>query len=120
MPINFSDLVYKPAQDIFGRKVMFTPLASQPGQPAYLGRGIFGTEPLDVAAEDGSIFSDQRTILDIRTDEFTVSPIQDDQITIPEDSGLAARGSFVVIDIKDSGGGEITLYLRKIVEAKPA
>jgi len=120
MPIDFASVVYTPGQDMFGRPVVVTPVVSQPGQPAYTARGIYTTEPEDILAEEGSIFSDQRTILDIIAKEFEVVPIQGDLIFIPSSAGIKEEGNFVVSDLKDNGGGETTLLLRRSVEAKPA
>ena len=69
MGVDFSTLVYLPNFDMFARPITVTPLASQPGMPAYGARGIFDTRPIDVQAEDGSIVSDQQTILDVRDAE---------------------------------------------------
>jgi hypothetical protein len=119
MGIDFTDLVYLPNYNVFARPVTFTPKASQPTAAPYLSRGIYGTEPIDVLAEEGSIFSDQRTILDVREAEFDVVPQQGDQVDIPADVGMPALGSYEIIEVKSNGGGETTLSLRKLVPAKP-
>ena len=119
MALDVSNLIYSKTQDIFGRPVVITPLASQPGQPAYSNRGIYTTEPLDVLAEEGAIFSDQRSILDVRDSEYAVIPIQGDQISIPATGTLPAVGVFYVNDQKNNGGGETTLELRRVVVTKP-
>jgi hypothetical protein len=41
-------------------------------------------------------------------------------IFIPSSAGIKEEGNFVVSDLKDNGGGETTLLLRRSVEAKPA
>jgi hypothetical protein len=121
MAINFSTLVYLPNFDTFARPITVTPLASQPGAPAYSNRGIYDTRPMDVMAQDGSIVSDQQTILDVRDAEFSVVPEQLDQITIPADTDAGpALGTFEVTDTEANGGGETTLILRKVVTAKPS
>lgn len=119
MPIDFASQVYSPAQDMFGRPIVVTPLVSQPGMPAYAARGIYTTEPQDLLAEEGAIFSDQRTILDVITKEFDVLPLQGDHILIPAVGGIPAAGLFEIIDLKDNGGGETTFNLRKVVDSKP-
>jgi hypothetical protein len=114
MAINMSEAVYSPCQGAFGRPVIFT---SKTGDSySGTGRGIYGSTEIDVGLEDGSILSDQRTILDIRTDEFTILPAQDDTVQIPAEpiTGLPDLGSFQIIDTNNNGGGEITLVLRKI------
>ena len=119
MAINFSRQVYKPTFDTFARPVTFTPLASQPGHLAYTGRGIYSTQPIDVLAEDTSIFSDTRTILDVIEDEFLVVPIQGDTLLIDASADLPLIGSFEVIEVKSNGGGETSLSLRRLMETKP-
>lgn len=120
MAINFSDQVYLPCYDTFARSVTVNPKVSQPGHASYVGRGIYNIEPIDVTTEEGSIFSDTRSILDILENEFSVLPLQGDEVTIPADSsGLKALGTFEIIETKPNGGGELTMILRKIVEAKP-
>lgn len=118
MAINFSTLVYLPAFDTFARAVTITPLASQPGAPAYIARGIFSTRAIDVAGMDGSIISDQESILDVRDDEFAVIPAQLDRIHIPPDPDAGRDlGDWEVVDADPNGGGETTLVIRKIVTA---
>jgi RNase P/RNase MRP subunit p29 len=120
MPVNFSQEVYLPAQDLYSRTVTITPVASQPSNVvAYVARGILDTEAIDVQGLEGTIISETRVILDIRDAEFSVLPMQGDVIDIPSDSGLPAEGQFEVIDSDPNGGGETTLTLRHIVQAKP-
>ena len=119
MAVNFSTQVYLPTYDTFARSVIFTPVKSQPNQAAYGARGIYGTVSIDVMAEDNSIISDARTILDIREIEFTVLPVQGDLVEIPTTSGMPALGSFEIIDSNTNGGGETTLFIRKQVTASP-
>lgn len=119
MPIDFSSVIYSHTQDTFGRPITVTPIVSQPTMPPYTARGIYTTEEEDLPAEDGSIFSDQHTILDVIAREFEVLPIQGDRIFIPAVGGIPAAGLFEIIDIKDNGGGEMTYELRKVVDPKP-
>lgn len=119
MALNFSTLVYLPNFDVFARDIVVTPLASQPGGAAYGARGIYDTRSLDVLAMDGSIFSDQQTILDVRETEFDVLPAQGDLIDIPPDGAIPEAGMFEVVDANTNGGGETTLVIRKVVPAKP-
>jgi hypothetical protein len=113
MPINFSDQVYLHAQDTYGRAITLT--------PGGVGRGILDTKDIDVVALDGSIISEQRTILDIREIEWAVLPRQGDQVAIPADSGLPDEGAWEIIDVVRNGGGETTLTLRKLMAAsKPS
>jgi hypothetical protein len=120
MAINFSQQLYIHAQDTYSRAVVFTPKASQPNGPAYTARGILEQEAIDVAGLDNSIISEMRIILDIRDAEFAVQPLQGDLVDIPADSsGLPLEGQFEVIDSDQNGGGETTLTLRRMVQAKP-
>jgi hypothetical protein len=115
MAVNFSTLVYMPNQDVFGRPVTFTSTLGN----SYSGtnRGIYDSRTLNVLLEDGSIMSDQDTILDIRASEFSVLPVQGDIINIPPEpiSGLPELGSFTITDVYHNGGGEITLTLKKFI-----
>ena len=119
MPINFSEQLYKKAQDTYSRVAVFTPVSSQPGGSQFTARGILEQEAIDVIGLDNSIISEARIILDIRDAEFAVQPLQGDLVDIPADSGLPAEGQFEVIDSDQNGGGESTLTLRRIVQAKP-
>lgn len=114
MALNYSTLVYLPNFDMFARPVIITPVASMPGQPAYTTRGIFSTQALDVQAADGSILSDQQTILDIREIEFSVLPITLDLVEVPDVDDIPGEGLFEVRDASTNGGGETTLVLRKV------
>jgi len=124
MALDFSTLVYLPSMDTFARVVTVTPLASQPGAPAYNSRGIFSTRPVDVGGMDGSIISDQQTILDVRDAEFLVVPEQLDRINIPFDASAGdtgdALGDWEVVDTESNGGGLTTLIIRKLVTSKPS
>jgi hypothetical protein len=119
MPINWATEVYFPAHSLLARPVTITPLASQPNAGAYGARGIYNTEPIDILAEEGAIFSDTRTILDILEMDFPIRPIQGDLVSIPATGSIVEVGDFVVIDVKSNGGGETTLALRKLVDTKP-
>ena len=115
MAINFSVTNYLPCQNVFGRSIFVTPIASQPGLATpYYARGILDTRGTVVQTEAGlAVLSDQETILDIREAEFPVVPVQGDLIDIPADSGIPAAGTFEVTDAAWNGGGEITLTIRR-------
>jgi hypothetical protein len=119
MAIEFSKEVYLRTQDTFSVGCTITPLKSNPAGAAYTSRGIYTTRPVDIVATDGSIFSDQQSIFDIRELEYTVLPIQGDRINIPFDCNGAPLGDFEIMDADTNGGGETTLVIRKIVTAKP-
>jgi hypothetical protein len=115
MAVNMSTMVYLTCQQVYGRPVTFT---SKSGNSfTGTGRGIYTTGPLDIVLEDGSVMSDQTTILDIRAAEFSTLPVQGDTLNIPYEpiTGLPALGDYEVLDVDDNGGGEITLQLRKLL-----
>ena len=119
MPVNFSTLAKLPCQDMFSVPITVNPIASQPGHAPYSNRGIFSTDSIDVPMTDGSIYSDQQTILDVREAEYAVVPMQGDIITIPFDCNGKPLGDFEVTDSGADGGGETTLTLRKYVVPAP-
>src|SRR5262245_3075434 len=107
MAINFSTIVYIPCQDLFGRKIVVTPVNSAPGFPAYEARGIYTTRAIDISTNVGgwegmAMISDQQTIVDIRDKEFLASgraiPIQGDLIDIPAEEDIPAAGLFEITD----------------------
>jgi hypothetical protein len=115
MAINMSTNVYEVCQDTFGRPVTFTSKSGNSFSGA--ARGIYKSDDITVALEDGSLLQDQQTILDIRADEFSTLPVQDDTVNIPLEpiAGLPDLGDFQIIDVFHNGGGEVTLRLRKVV-----
>src|SRR5262245_31704228 len=119
MAVNFSQNLYKFAWDQFARPITVTPVVSQPGAPSYENRGYFDTKESDILTEDGAIFSDSRTFIDIRMIEFAVLPMQGDIITIPQHEDVPG-GTYEVLDLagKGNAGGIITMTLREIVQAK--
>jgi len=121
MAVNFSKLVLLPNYATFARPVTIDPVASQPGVPAYPARGIFNTDDVDVEGEDGEIYSDQQTVLDVLEAEFAVVPQQLDRIFIPADAEAGPElGWYEIMDADTDGGGETTLVLRKWGAAKPS
>jgi hypothetical protein len=118
MGIDYSSLIYLPNYDMFARAITVTPTASQPGAPAYTARGILNTDEQTVQGEDGSLITDQRTLVDVRDVEFGVVPQQGDLVTIPADGGaMVTLGDFEIINAWKNGGGETTLQLRSITTA---
>ena len=115
MGVNFSELVYAPNFDVFSVPITVLPV----GGAAYGSRGILGTRAVDVIALDGSIFSDQQTILDILESEHAVLPKQGDIITIPVDCNGAPQGDWEIKDASTNGGGETTLVIRRVQPDKP-
>ena len=118
MGVDFSTLVYGPCQDVFGRAVTFYPDVSQPGASSYAARAIYDSRTLNVIAENGSIFGDQDTIIDIRDHEFAVMPVQNDHVYIgpePPPSAMPVPGMFQISNVWNNGGGETTLQLKRVV-----
>ena len=118
MAVNLDVLLQDSIFEFWSVPVTFTPLASQPGQGAYQARGILNTYSIDVTALDGSVYADQRTILDIRESEFAVLPQQDDQLTIPLDCNGVPKGSYQIINESSDGGGQTMLTIRKLETAQ--
>lgn len=119
MAVNFASQVYSPTYDVFARPITITPTASQPEQPAYSARGIYSTQSIDVLAEDSSLVSDQRSIIDIIEVEFAVLPAQGDLVDVPASAGLPALGTFQIVDTNANGGGETTLSIRRWMVSLP-
>jgi hypothetical protein len=119
MAVNMDVLLQIPIFDFWAVPMTFNPVASQPGKPAYNGRGILTTYTIDVVAPDGSFFADQRTIIDIRESEFAVAPQQNDHIIIPLDSNGVPKGEWEITKATSNGGGETTLEIRKWVVRAP-
>jgi len=116
--LDYSTSIYLPNYNLLARAIVVTPAVSQPSAAPYWTRGIYNTEKLDVAAEDGSILTDHRTYVDVLEAEFAVVPVQGDQVFIPADRGaMGELGNFEVIDAFHNGGGETTLQLRKLETA---
>jgi hypothetical protein len=116
MPIDFSNEVYAVAFNVFGRPITVLPIVSQPGAASFGGVGIFDSRETDVLAEDGSLFSDSKTILDIRIEDFPMLPMQGDIVDVSDMPG-APGGQFEIADLAGIGnaGGEITLTLKRWV-----
>ena len=118
MGLDYSTSIYLPNYNLLARAIVVTPAVSQPSAAPYWTRGIYNTEKLEVAAEDGSILTDHRTYVDVLEAEFAVVPVQGDQVFIPADRGaMGELGNFEVIDAFHNGGGETTLQLRKLETA---
>jgi hypothetical protein len=115
MGVNFAALVYAPNFDVYAIPIVVYPA----GGASYTARGILGTRAVDVLALDGSIFSDQQTILDLLEPEFTVLPQQGDIISIPADCNGVPQGDWEVKDSGSNGGGETTLIIRRVQPDKP-
>lgn len=114
MAVNLDVLLQSPIFDFWAVPVTFLPFVSQPAAASYPGRGILNTYNLNVTADDGSFYSDQRTILDIRDSEFAIMPQQDDHVVIPLDCNHVPKGEYQIIDATGDGGGQTCLTIRKV------
>jgi hypothetical protein len=119
MGLNFSALVYAPNFDMFARPITVYPFASQSGAPSFGARGIFHSDRIETALEDGSIFIDQQTSIDILEVEFPIIPQQGDRVVIPADGAVPAVGEFEVLAAYSNAGGETNLTLRAWLPAVP-
>jgi hypothetical protein len=113
MAINLDVLLQSPIFDFWAVPVTFLPYASQPGAGSYLGRGIPNRYVADVTALDGSIYTDERYICDIRESEFAVMPAQDDHLVISQDCNGVNQGEWQIVDKSSNGGGQTMLTLRR-------
>jgi hypothetical protein len=113
MAVNLDVLLQSPIFDFWSVPVTFIPIKSQPAAGSYPGRGILNTYSVDVQALDGSLYSDQRTILDIRESEFSILPSQNDHVVIPQDCNGVAKGEWQIVDAVSDGGGQTMLTIRK-------
>jgi hypothetical protein len=110
--IDFDALVLKPASVIFQIRISVTPVATQPGLPAYEGSGVYNKRDLDVEMQDGTIFSDHEVSLGIRLWDFDVPPDQGDLITIIDTRHPAYGQQYWVADSDQDGQGGALLMLR--------
>jgi hypothetical protein len=104
--IDFDALVLSPLMGTFGQPVTVTPLASQPGQPVYVMRGVPKVENIDVQLEDG-IVSMQVITMGVRVRDFDVFVKPGDLIAWP--------GFDTILDDTDEdaqGGSKLTLKKR--------
>ncbi|MGY8661773.1 hypothetical protein Q3C01_05310 [Bradyrhizobium sp. UFLA05-109] len=113
MAINLDVLLQSPIFDFWAVDCTFVPIKSQPSVGNYSGRGILNTYSTDVTALDGALYSDQRTILDIRESEFAVLPMQNDHVIIPVDCNNVPKGEYQIVDAVSDGGGQTMLTIRK-------
>jgi hypothetical protein len=127
MGVDFSTMVYLATQDLFGRSITITPLASNPNGPAYTLRGIYTANEVDIMTnvydEGMAMISDRKIIVDIREREWSDAgyalPQQGDLVDIPADGEVPAAGLFKITDAIGNGGGETTLTVQKYEAAAP-
>jgi hypothetical protein len=110
--IDFDALVLKPAGDIFQIMVSYTPTVSQPGVPAFDTNGVYSSTALDVELQDGTIYSDQQTKLEVRLADFAAYPEEGDFVTITDARHPAFGKQFWIGDLDEDGQGGGILLLR--------
>src|ERR1700676_3509947 len=94
MSIDWDNLVLGPCMDQFalGRAfpgettvVMFNPVKSQPGAPSYSGRCVWEVVQYTLVGENDAPMSTSTYKIGLRLSEFTVPPVQGDQVGINDD-----------------------------------
>jgi hypothetical protein len=110
--IDFDALVLKPAGGIFQIAVLYTPLASQPGAPAFATFGVYSSAPEDSIMQNEAIFSDQKTSLGVRLRDFAAPPDEGDLVEITEPTHPACGRQFWIGDLDEDGQGGGMLLLR--------
>jgi hypothetical protein len=119
--MNFDTLVLNACQNSFGKPLTINPLASIPGAPPYLARGIWTVRVVDVILDDGSQLTTRTLEIDVRLSELPVLPMQGDQITIVADIqseffGLSI-GSPLLLQVDDArldSGGAAKLIVKRV------
>jgi hypothetical protein len=119
--LDFNTVVVQQVQNIFSRPITITPYGSQPGKQAYNARGVYVTTPVDVVTEGQVVYSDARTVLDIRSSEYPVHPGVRDWIFIPAHMSMPSAGPFEVQDVDKyhDGRARLTLRAAHIDEPRP-
>jgi hypothetical protein len=110
--IDFDQLVLKKSGDIFSIAVQFTLVATAPGVPSVLARGVYSSTPVDVQMENETIFSDQQTSLGIRLRDFIIPPGPGDICEIVDLSHPHVGKKFWIGDLDEDGQGGAMLLLR--------
>lgn len=117
---NPAQVLYPVLWPTFARPITVTPIASQPGAPAFASRGYLYEKETMVMGEDGTVISDKVSHIDLLLADFTVLPIQGDLIDIPFDLGVPG-GAYSVLDLAGDGnvGGIIEVTLKSVKDPKP-
>jgi len=119
--LDFNMDVLLPIQQTFSRPIMITPYGSQPGRNPYSARGVLTTAPIDVATEGNVVFSDQRTVIDIRMSEYAVVPMERDWVQVPAHMSMPACGPYEIqdVDVYHDGRARLTLRAAHVDEPRP-
>jgi hypothetical protein len=117
--IDFDALVLNPATNIFAINVLYVPTVSQPGMLPFATRGVYSSTAYDVELQDGTIFSDQQTKLEVRLAEFAAYPQEGDFVTITDPRHPANGKQFWIGDLDEDGqgGGKLLLRLKEPPDA---
>jgi hypothetical protein len=110
--IDFDLVVLNPATGVFAINVVYTPTVSQPGVLPFATRGVYSSQALDVEMQDGTIYSDQETKLEVRLAEFAAYPMEGDFVTITDTRHPAYGKQFWIGDLDEDGQGGGRLLLR--------
>ena len=103
--IDFDRLVLAPLMSVFGKPIVVTPTASQPGQPAYAARGDLRIQNIDMPLDDG-ILSTQVITLGVRKADFLV-------FVAPGDSVVVGGKPYLIDDTDDDPQGHSILTLKR-------
>jgi hypothetical protein len=119
--LDYNMNVVLPVQNMFSRPVEITPYGTQPGQQPYGGRGVYITAPVDVVTEGNVVFSDHRSMLDIRLTEYPIPPGPRDWVFIPPSMSMPSAGPFEVQDVDrfHDGRARLTLRVAHVDEPRP-
>ena len=107
----------------FGIAIRVFPRKSQPatvstdypnGVP-YEARAIYSSKPLDIPTQEGGVFSDQATVIDINTLDFEVLPVQGDRVQIlpGQIAGVGGDLLWFISDVDEDGQGGVMLAIQK-------
>lgn len=112
--IDFDAIVLNPLENIFSIVCKFTFAASKPEAAPVTVRGIYSSDPYDVAMQDETIFSDQQTKLGIRLRDFPggLVPDRGDLVEIIDSRHPAFGNKYWIGDSDLDGQGGATLMLR--------
>lgn len=115
--IDVGALCLGPSMATFARPITVTPVASDPGAPAYVGaEGIWDSRPVDIETEAGGLLSGQTHTLGIQAAAFVARgfpvPAQFDLVEIDAYMSLPRIGVCEISDVDDDGQGGLTLTLK--------
>lgn len=104
--IDFDRLVLAPLMSVFGKPIVVTPTASQPGVSPYLARGDLRIQNIDMPLQDG-IMSVQVITIGLRKADFLV-------FVQPGDGLNVAGVDYIVDDTDDDPQGHSIITLKRV------